>query len=379
MKIIDIKTIPVRHYLFVEITTDNGIKGLGEAGNWGFIDATAACIKKLSEFVIDKDPFTIEHHFQNMYRAMYFRGSVIMSAISAIEIALWDIKGKALGVPVYELLGGKTRERIRTYANGGQGSAQELAKNCLQLKKQGFTAAKLFLSDEKFKEDGSDEFFSSRLSNITEKVRACREAVGNDFDFILEMHRCLTIPEAISLGKSVEQFRPYVYEDPIIPDNIDSMVQVANSISIPIATGERFTNIFEFQALLARGGASYLRPDVCAVGGINASKKIAAIAESHNVGIIPHNPLGPVSTAACVQLGACIPNLAIQELPGFMMNGQEDAMVKRPFTIQDGCIIVSSEPGIGVELSENAQKLFPPKDRAFPEAKKSFDGSVRDF
>lgn len=379
MKIIDIKTIPVRHYLFVELTTDNGIKGLGEAGNWGFIDATAACIKKLSEFIIDKDPFTIEHHFQNMYRAMYFRGSVIMSAISAIEIALWDIKGKALGVPVYELLGGKTREQIRTYANGGQGSAQELAKSCLELKKQGFTAAKLFLSDEKFCKDGSEEFYSSRLSNITEKVRACREAVGNDFDFILEMHRCLTIPEAISLGKSVEQYRPYVYEDPIIPDNIDSMAQVANAISIPIATGERFTNIFEFQTLLARGGARYLRPDVCAVGGINASKKIAAIAESHNVGIIPHNPLGPVSTAACVQLGACIPNLAIQELPGFMMNGQEDAMVKRPFNIQDGCIIIPSEPGIGVELSENAQKLFPPKDRAFPEAKKSFDGSVRDF
>ncbi|MFP3040228.1 mandelate racemase/muconate lactonizing enzyme family protein [Treponema primitia] len=380
MKITDLRVIPAKHYLFIQIDTDEGITGLGEAGNWGFLGATAAALEKLKEFIIGKDPSTIEYHYQNMYRAMYFRGSVIMSALSAIDIALWDIKGKLLGVPVYELLGGKTRNKIRVYASGfGSQTADEMVKGCKTLKEKGFTAAKLFLTEQQTTPGGEREFFSNKIELLIEKVRRCREAVGNDFDLIMEMHRSLTSPEAVALCREAEQYRPFNIEDPIIPDNPDAMGALAHKINIPIATGERFICMHEFQTLLARGGAFYVRPDVCAVGGISQAKKVAAVAEAHGVQIIPHNPLGPVSTAACVQLSACIPNLGIMELPDFCLDGREDAMVKKPLEIKNGCIIVPNGPGIGIELSDKAADLFPAKDRATKGAKISFDGSVLDW
>jgi galactonate dehydratase len=303
-----------------------------------------------------------------------------MSAISAIDIALWDIKGKFLGVPVYELLGGKTRDKIRTYASGfASQTVDEMAKGCKALKDRGFTAAKLFLSEAQSTPGGEREFFSKKIEIITEKVKRCREAVGNGFDLVLEMHRSLTSPETVALCREVEQYRPFAIEDPIIPDNPDAMGMLAQRINIPIATGERFIYMQEFETLLARNGAAYVRPDVCAVGGISAAKKVAAIAEAHCVQIIPHNPLGPVSTAACVQLAACIPNIGIQELPDFCLDGREDALVKEPLKVENGCIIVPDGPGIGIELADNAAELYPAKDRASKGAKISFDGSVLDY
>jgi galactonate dehydratase len=277
-------------------------------------------------------------------------------------------------------LGGKTRNKIRTYASGFTSqTAEEMAKGCKVLKERGFTAAKLFLSEPASTPDGEREFFSSKIELLVEKIKHCREAVGNDFDLVLEMHRSLTIPETIALCREVEQYRPFGIEDPIIPDNPDAMGTLAQKINIPIATGERFIYMREFETLLARNGACYIRPDVCAVGGISQAKKVAAIAEAHCVQIIPHNPLGPVSTAACVQLAACIPNLGIQELPDFCLDGREDALVKKPLTVEKGCIIVPDSPGIGIELSDNAAELFPAKDRATKGSKISFDGSVLDY
>ncbi len=381
MKITDIKIIPIRHYLFVKVYTDEGIVGLGEAGNWGFLDATAAAITKFSEYLIGKDPFDIEDHYQNLYRAMYFRGSVIMSAISAIDIALWDIKGKALGVPVWQLLGGKTRNCVRVYISGMSGlpsdSPEALAKEALAAKEAGFTAMKLFITDMS-PSNQKKEIFSNLVATYLKKLKACREAVGDDFDFVLEVHRSMNVQQAIAFGRGAEQYRPLFLEDPITPDNPDAMALVASNINIPIATGERFINLHEFETLLSRNAAQYVRPDVCAVGGITITKKICAIAEAHNALVVPHNPLGPVSTAACLQICASIPNVGIQELPDFCLNGKEDAMVVNPLKVENGCLIIPDSPGIGIELSENAQKLFPAKDRAGFNARRSFDGSVRD-
>lgn len=382
MKITDVKLIYAKHYLFVHVYTDEGIVGLGEAGNWGYLDATAACIRKFTPYLIGKDPFKAEDLMQNFYRSVYFRGSVIMSAISAIDIALWDIKGKALGVPVYQLLGGKTRDKIRVYASpmSKEFDPESLTRSYRELKEQGFTAAKIFVNGPiKSANDGRDEFFSGRIHDEVEKVRICREAVGNDFDFVLEVHRGMTVPEAITFAQEVEQYRPMVLEDPIIPDNIDAMAEVAQKTRIPIATGERFTNLREFGMLMERRAAQYIRPDVCAVGGITTAKKICALAEAFDVQVIPHNPLGPVSTAACLQLCACIPNLGIQELPGFCLNGIEDAMVKEPLRFENGCMIIPEAPGIGVELAENATELYPPNERGSNAAKRAFDGSVKDW
>lgn len=382
MKITDIKLIYAKHYLFVHIYTDEGIVGLGEAGNWGYLNATAAAIEKFGNYLIGKDPFRIEDFNQNFLRSVYFRGSVIMSAISAIDIALWDVKGKKLGVPVYELLGGKVREKVRVYASvmTKATSNEELARGYVRLKEQGFTAAKIFVNGPiDSVSDGKDEFFSGRVEDELEKVRICREAVGYDFDFILEAHRGMSIPEAIAFGRAVEQYRPMVFEDPIGPDNIDSMAKVASKIAVPIATGERYINLKEFEMLLSRDAAQYVRPDVCAVGGITTSKKICAVAEAHDVLVIPHNPLGPVSTAACLQLCACIPNLGLQELPDFCLNGAEDGMVQQPLRYENGCLLLPNAPGIGIELAEDATLLYPPNERGSNSAKRAFDGAVKDW
>lgn len=382
MKITEIKTRKVKHYLFVQVYTDAGIVGLGEAGNWAQLNATEAAIHKFGEYLIGKDPRRIEDYNQNFYRSQYFRGSVIMSAISALDIALWDIKGKALGVPVYELLGGPTRDKVRVYASP-MTKVQEpkaLAESYVQLKEMGFTAAKIFVNGPiSSKKDGRDEFFSGRIEDELEKVRLCREAVGYDFDFVLEVHRGMTLPEAVTFGRAVEKYRPMVLEDPVPPDNMDTMAQVAAKVGVPIASGERFINLREFQVLLSRQAVQYVRPDVCAVGGITTSKKICSLAEAHDVLVIPHNPLGPVSTAACLQICASIPNLGIQELPGFCLNGAEDAMVKTLLSFENGCMLVPDGPGIGIELADNAEELYPSKERGGAAAKRGFDGCVKDW
>ena len=328
MKITDVKLRFAKHYLFVQVYTDAGIVGLGEAGNWGYLQATAAAIEKFATYLIGKDPFRIEDYNQNFLRSVYFRGSVIMSAISAIDIALWDIKGKALGVPVYELLGGKTREKVRVYASVMHltEDKQELAKQYQQLQEMGFTAAKIFCNGPTSSPDGKGEFFSSRIEREVEKVRVAREAVGPDFDFVLEVHRGMTLPEAVAFGRAVEPYRPMILEDPVPPDNVDTMAEVASKVGVPIATGERAIDLREFEVLMARHACQYVRPDVCAVGGITTSKKICALAEAHDVLVIPHNPLGPISTIAALHIDRVVPNFEVQEWPGTF--GDFNAMIK---------------------------------------------------
>lgn len=316
-------------------------------------------------------------------RAKYSKEQImVLIGCCLFQCAMIGIKGKALGVPVYELLGGPTRDKVRVYASP-MTKVQEpkaLAESYVQLKEMGFTAAKIFVNGPiSSKKDGRDEFFSGRIEDELEKVRLCREAVGYEFDFVLEVHRGMTLPEAVTFGRAVEKYRPMVLEDPVPPDNMDTMAQVAAKVGVPIASGERFINLREFQVLLSRQAVQYVRPDVCAVGGITTSKKICSLAEAHDVLVIPHNPLGPVSTAACLQICASIPNLGIQELPGFCLNGAEDAMVKMPLSFENGCTLVPDGPGIGIELADNAEELYPSKERGGAAAKRGFDGCVKDW
>ncbi len=380
MKITDLTLIPASKYLFVKIITDTGISGIGEVGAWGFIDAVAECLKKFRGYLVGKDPFQIEHHNQYMYRSMYFRGAILMSAISAIDIALWDIKGKALGVPVYELLGGRTRDKVRSYGAVFQFTPEAMAKGCLELKKQGFTCARLMITGDMSQTQTGmeDDIFNGKVKKYTDMVAACRQAVGEDFDFVLECHRSLTPSEAIAFGNAVEKYHPLFLEDPIAPDNVEVMADVASKISIPIATGERCINIQEMELIMTKKAARYVRPDVCALGGITPAKKVAAMAEANYVGIVPHNPLGPVSTAACLQLDASIPNFTIQEFPSFYLQGGEAAMLKEPLEVEHGYIKVPNRPGIGIELIDDISEKFPPKQRGI-NAQINYDGSVRDL
>ena len=380
MKITDLTLIPASKYLFVKIITDTGISGIGEVGAWGFIDAAAECLKKFRGYLVGKDPFQIEHHNQYMYRSMYFRGAILMSAISAIDIALWDIKGKALGVPVYELLGGRTRDKVRSYGAVFQFTPEAMAKGCLELKKQGFTCAQLMITGDMSQTQTGmeDDIFNGKVKKYTDMVAACRQSVGEDFDFVLECHRSLTPSEAIAFGNAVEKYHPLFLEDPIAPDNVEVMADVASKISIPIATGERCINIQEMELIMTKKAARYVRPDVCALGGITPAKKVAAMAEANYVGIVPHNPLGPVSTAACLQLDASIPNFTIQEFPSFYLQGGEAAMLKEPLEVEHGYIKVPNRPGIGIELIDDISEKFPPKQRGI-NAQINYDGSVRDL
>ena len=378
MKITGISTIAADKYLFVRIDTDSGIYGLGEAGAWGFLDGASAVLEKFSQYLVGKDPFPIEHHWNYLYRSMYFRGSVIMSALSAIDIALWDIKGKALGVPVYELIGGRYRDRIRCYAPVFEFTPESIAEACRKLKERGFDAARLMMTgDIRIQECGRKEsIFSAKIHDYAERVRAARESVGTDFDLILDCHRSLDTMEAIALAKSTECFTPLFLEDPVPPDNLDALAEVASKTSIPVASGERNINVQEFMMMFRRNAVSYVRPDPCTVGGITPSMKIAALAEANYCRIVPHNPLGPVSTAACLQIDAAAPSFAIQEYPSFY-DRKESAMMKEPFREEGGYMTVPDAPGIGIELVDDIVSKFPPKPRAIS-AQKAYDGSVRD-
>ena len=378
MKITAVEAVPVDTYLFAKVHTDEGITGLGESGAWGYLEASEAAIRKFGRYLVGQNPLRMEHHWQYMYRFSHFRGAAIMGAISALDIAMWDIAGKHFGVPVYQLMGGKTRDKARVYYHVIGDTREKLVQGVKDAKAQGFTAVGHLTP---FLDESRDvPFFKTHVDKIRdaiETVRAYREAVGDEVDLCIEIHRRLTPAEAIVLARGIEEFHPFFYEDPILPENFDAMGLVAQHISIPIATGERLHSVHEFEMLLRRGAVQYVRPDVCMAGGLTHLKKIAAVAEAHYVGVVPHNPLSPVSTAACLQLAACIPNFAIQELPTGEHEPPKSEIVKSAVQVEDGFLIVPDAPGIGVELREDAQERHPPRPREV-ETRLNVDGSVMD-
>jgi galactonate dehydratase len=215
------------------------------------------------------------------------------------------------------------------------------------------------------------------MTDAIETVRQYREAVGDEVDLCVEIHRQLHPAEAVVLARGIAPYHPYFYEDPTLPDNFDAMGLIAQQIDIPIATGERLHTIYEFQMLLARGAVQYVRPDVCMCGGLTGAKKIAALAEAHHVGVVPHNPLGPVSTAACLQLAACIPNFALQEYPLGEGVPPKSEMVKSILQREGGYLLIPDAPGIGIELAPDAAERHPYKPRAVV-TRLHEDGSVVD-
>lgn len=379
MKITAVEPLPIDRYLFVKVHTDAGITGIGESGAWGHLEASEAAIRKFGRYLVGQNPMRIEHHWQSMYRSSHFRGAAIMGGISALDIALWDITGKHFGVPVYQLLGGKVRDRARVYYHVFGDTRDKLVEGVKAAKDRGFTAVGHLTP---FLDDARDiPFFKThvdKMRNAIEAVALYREAAGDDMDLCIEIHRRLTPAEAIVLARGIEPYHPMFYEDPILPENFDAMELVANNVAVPIATGERLHSIHEFDMLLKRGAVQYVRPDVCLAGGITHTKKIAALAEANYVGVVPHNPLGPVSTAACLQIAACIPNFAIQEYPTGEHEYPKNVMVKEPIPVEEGFLIISDAPGIGIELADDAQEKAPPRPYGEINARLHVDGSVVD-
>jgi galactonate dehydratase len=378
MKITKVEPLSVDRFLFVKVHTDAGITGIGESGSWGFLEASKAAMEKFGRYLVGEDPMRIEHHWQYMYRFSHFRGAAIMGALSALDIALWDIAGKHFGVPSYQLMGGKVRDKARVYYHVLGDTREKLVAGVRAAREEGFTAVghlSPFLDEER-----DVPYFKThvnKMEDAIDAVRQYREAAGDDMDICIEIHRQLTPAEAIVLAKGIEQYHPMFYEDPTLPDNFDAMALIASKVNIPIATGERIHTIHEFQMLLQRNAVQYVRPDVCMAGGLTHTKKIAALAESQYVGVIPHNPLGPVSTAACLQLAACIPNFAIQELPLGEGVPPKSEIVKTPLQVENGFLIIPTTPGIGIELDDDALEKYPEVPREV-ETRLHVDGSVVD-
>ncbi len=345
--------------MYVRIETDNGIIGYGESGAWGFLEASAAVVDVFREYLIGKDPLRIEHHWQYLYQSFCFRGAAIMGALSAIDVALWDIAGKYYGVPVYRLLGGgeRCRDKVRTYYHVKSPSVEEHVRLIKEAKEQGFTAVghiNPFL-DPPRDAIGKSVSYAQKIGTAIENVARFREAAGNEVDLCLEIHRRLDLAEAVTLAKGIEAYHPLFYEDPIKPENLDSMGNLARQISLPIATGERLLNIQEFAMLFARDAMRYARVSVCAVGGLTPAKKIAAMAEGFGVKVAPHNPgnLSPISTAACLQLCAAIPNFGIMELPHDEYCSPKKEIVISDVRLEKGYLIIPETPGIGATINDD--------------------------
>ena len=380
MEITEVEPIFADRYLIVRVHTDAGITGLGESGTWGFLEASAGALETFTRYLIGKDPLDIEHHWQACYRNAHFRGAAIMGALSAIDIALWDIAGKYHDVPVYRLLGGPTRRKARVYAHVYGETTDDLVRGCELAKDRGFTAVGHLnpLGDEP-RTLPYERTHAENLSLATDRVATFRDAVGTDVDLCIEIHRRLDPDEAIALGRAIEPYHPLFIEDPTRPDNFDAMARIADAIDIPVATGERIHTSHEFEMLLSRNAVDFIRPDVCMVGGLSHAKKIAALAEAHYAKVVPHNPLSPVSTAACLQLAAAIPNFAIQEYPYKQDSGEpgRDLLVD-PLDRDGGYLRIPDGPGIGVELDDEAVDNNPYEPRNVV-TRAHADGSIVDM
>ena len=372
-KIEKIEPILWDRWLLIKIYCEDGTIGIGEGGVHGWQRPTKTMIEVMSEYLIGKNPHLIEHHYQWLYRSSHFMGSIVQGALSAIDIALWDIKGKRLSAPIYELMGGKTRDKVRCYMHVGGQTKDELVESAVQASKDGFTAVRFTpYNPTNFHMHKS---YSEWADDAVQRVGAVREALGNDVDICVEIHRHMNPAESISLGKKLEQFNPFFYEDPMLPDSPAIMGDIAKQCNIPIATGERFTTIFEYQQLLEAKAAAYIRPDLCLCGGLSGSKKVSAMAEAYHVKVIPHNPLSPVSTATCIQLEACIPNFGLQEYTG-ESEAPKSELLKSPLELKDGYLIVPDGVGLGIEINEESLNL--PENPKVLDTPIGFDGSFQD-
>lgn len=355
MKIEQIETFIAVNWMIVRITTDSGVTGVGESTFFGWPGASENVVKSFESYLVGADPLRNEHHWNMMYRAKSMRGGAIGGGISAIDQALWDIKGKHFEAPVWQLMGGKARDAVRAMLVLPTGTKDEVAQHAADAKSNGFTAVKCLL----YQHDHAAMRHSERIQDLVDRMAAVREAVGWDMDVGVEIHRNMIPGEAIVLAQELERFRPYFFEDPVAPDSVLSFGEVSEKTRIPMAAGERNLTIWEFREYVESAGVHHVRPDIGVAGGFTHCKKICAIAESHHQGVIPHAvPSGPVATAAHVQLGACVPNYEVQEHV-YEESPPYSDVVEQVITLRDGWLEIPETPGIGVELDVDGIRKHP--------------------
>ncbi len=367
IKITKLETFPVKpRWLFLKVHTDAGIVGLGEPVVEGRARTVATAIEEIAPYLVGKDPRRVVHHWQAIYRHAFYRGGPILtSALSGIDMALWDIKGKALGVPVYELLGGPTRDRVRVYAH---------ARTPAQVKEQlarGFTA---FKTGPAKRRPARYVETPAAVRYAAERFAELRQAAGDDADIGIDFHGAVSPATAKLLIKALEPYQPMFIEEPVAAQNHDVMAEIARGTHLPIATGERVYTKWGFREVLEKRAATILQPDLCHAGGITEVRLIAGMAEAYYAAIAPHNPLGPISLAAGVQLAASIPNFLCQEQVSL-----GEGYLKRPFTVRGGYLDLPTGPGLGIDLDEDALADKIGHDWRNQESYDADDGSVVDW
>lgn len=361
MKITDIKTFNVftyrTNFVFVKIETDEGVCGLGEGTLEYKEHALLGAIEDIKRVLIGQDPREVERIDHELYRDSYWRvGPVLQSAISAVDIALWDIKAKMCGVPVYEMLGGKVRDSVRMYANvwfAGAKTPEEFAQAAKKAASLGITALKWDPFGKAYMTLSNEE-----LRRALEVVEAVRGAVGNDVDLLIEGHGRFDIATGIKIANELKSFNPMFFEEPTPPDSLDALAEVHKKSPVPIAGGERIYSLNQFREFLQKGCADYAQPDVSHCGGISAIRKMAAMAEPCYVALAPHNPSGPVANAATLHLAASLTGFRILEICLTDVSWRRELTNER-VVFDHGDIRIPEGVGLGLELNEENCMKYP--------------------
>lgn len=368
MRIASVQTVVVnaqmRNWIFVKVVTDGGLVGWGEASLEWKTRTVCGAVDDLAPLILGQDPTRVEHIFQILYRQAFFRpGIEAMSAISGIEQACWDITGKAAGKPVYQLLGGAVRDRVRMYDHLGGGemaslylqdSADQMAARARESVGAGYTAVKVLVVPKTLPLDGN-----APLRHAEHLMGAIRDAVGPDIDIMVDLHARTTPAMAIQYGEVLRPFKPFFLEEPCPPENVEGMVEVSRALpGIPIATGERLVTRWGFRELLERQACAIIQPDLCHCGGLWEARKIAAMAETYYVSVAPHNPLGPIATAAAAHFALATPNWLIQEAIRSDVPWR-DAVVGAGLPVENGFILPPTAPGLGIEVDEDEAAKHP--------------------
>lgn len=360
VRITGIETNPVwggvRNLLFVVVDTDEGVYGVGEAGLTGRERAVMGAIEHFEPLLLGEKPFRTERLWQLLFRGGFFPARhAVSAAISAVDIALWDIKGKALGVPVYELLGGPARDRVVCYPRNEEAGmdTSALAESCLKSREEGWRFVRWGLPQE-------GDVFDPRRSSFAaiEQLAAVREAAGAEVEMILDVHTRLDMPDSLRLCREAEPLRPFFIEDPLRSEDHRSYEMLRVRTAVPLAAGEQFGSKWEFRELVEKEWIDYARADLCIAGGITEKKKIAAMCESHHVKLATHNPLGPISTAACLHLNLSCPNVGVQEQPYKPGTFLTDVVPVQP-EWEEGHLLPPARPGLGVEFDREAARARP--------------------
>ncbi|MDP9469346.1 MAG: mandelate racemase/muconate lactonizing enzyme family protein [Chloroflexota bacterium] len=360
MRITNVECFPVwggfRNYLFVAVDTDEGISGIGEAGLTGRELAVVGAIDHFKPLLIGQDPGRIEHLWQTLSRGGFFPAEgAVAAALSAVDIALWDIKGKALGVSVYELLGGRVRDKVICYPHnvGRSDDVASLVASCLETKEAGWKFVRWGLPEAN---DILEPLVAIR--GAIQQFEAIRTAVGEEIELVFDVHTRLDLPDALRLCRAAEPYRPYFIEDPLRAENPDAFKMLRPRTSVPLAAGEQFTSKWQFRRLIEDEWIDYARIDLCLVGGITEAKKIAGWCETHYIKLAVHNPLGPISSAACLHLNLACSNFGVQEQPRRPGELLPDVVPVQP-SWEDGYLLPPTTPGLGVEFDREAARGHP--------------------